>query len=258
MKFDELDRLFAAFPDIPMRPLGFPAAAFVELHIEQGPVLDAARIPIGVVSGIQGKKTYRISVVGEKAHAGTTPRRARKDALRAAAAMIDTLHREIVDENDVVRFTVGRINVEPNAPSVVPAKVTFSVDLRHPGAEALNGFGHQLERTCRNLAAPCTAEIEPLVDAAPLTFASELRGLIRSTADSLAMPLIELPSAAGHDARNLNMVCPTAMIFVPCKDGISHNEAESVLITDIVAGTKVFVEVIAQLAAHSGKADRSL
>jgi N-carbamoyl-L-amino-acid hydrolase len=250
MAGDELDRLFTVFPEIPVRPLGFAAAAFVELHIEQGPVLDAARIPIGVVSGIQGKKTYKISVFGEEAHAGTTPRSARRDALRAAAAMIDTLHREIVDADDVVRFTVGRVNVEPNAPSVVPAKVSFSVDLRHPEGEMLDGFALQLERVCTELAAPCTADVERLVDAPPLTFASELRDLIRETADRLALQAIDLPSAAGHDARNLNTVCPTAMIFVPCKDGISHNEAESVLATDLVAGTKVLAEVTAQLASR--------
>lgn len=249
----ELDRLFTAFPDIPVRPLGFPSAAFVELHIEQGPVLDAARIPIGVVSGIQGKKTYRISVHGEEAHAGTTPRSARKDALQAAAAMINALHHEIRDHEDVVRFTVGRLTVEPNAPSVVPAKVIFSVDLRHPDAEALITFGRRLQRSCADLAAPCNIDIQPLVDAPPLTFARELRDLIRDIANRLELQAIDLPSAAGHDARNLNMVCPTAMIFIPCKEGISHNEAESVLPTDLVAGTKVLAEVIAHLALRSIK-----
>ena len=117
--------------------------------------------------------------------------------MRSAAAIIDTLHREIADEEDVVRFTVGRLSVEPNAPSVVPARVVFSVDLRHPDAETLNQFGRRLEHICSSLAAPCTAEVEALVDAVPLTFSQELRDLIRRTADRLTLPAIDLPSAAG-------------------------------------------------------------
>jgi N-carbamoyl-L-amino-acid hydrolase len=247
----ELARMAAAFPDVRQRPLGFPVAAFVEAHIEQGPALEAAGLPIGVVSGIQGKKTYRVTVAGEEGHAGTAPRRIRRDALRSAAAIIDALHRAMVDANDVVRFTVGRLVVEPNAPSVIPAKATFSIDLRHPDAAALERFGAAVGEICARLAPPCTARVEPLVDAAPLVFPEHVRAVIRDAATRLGLPHMDLPSAAGHDARNLHYVCPTGMIFVPCEKGISHNEAEAAKPADLAAGARVLVAVLAELAERS-------
>jgi len=247
----ELSRMSAAFRDVPQRPLGFPIAGFVEAHIEQGPELDAAGLPIGVVTGIQGKKTFRVRITGEEAHAGTTPRRARRDALRAAAAMVDALHRAMVDEDDVVRFTVGRLVVAPNAPSVIPGEVTFSIDLRHPDRDALDRFGAAVAEICARLAAPCAVQVEPLVDAAPLAFPREMQALIRSIAERLRLPHMDLPSAAGHDARNLHYVCPTGMIFVPCEKGISHNEAEAAKPDDLAAGARVLTAVLAELAERS-------
>jgi N-carbamoyl-L-amino-acid hydrolase len=244
----ELARLAAAFPEMPRRPLGFPVAGFVEAHIEQGPELEAAGLPIGVVTGIQGKKTFRVRIEGEEAHAGTTPRRARRDALRAAAAIVDALHRAMVDDSDVVRFTVGRLVVVPNAPSVVPGEVTFSIDLRHPEREALERFGAAVTEISTRLVAPCKAFVELLVDAAPLAFPREMQALIRDAAERLRLPHRDLPSAAGHDARNLHYVCPTGMIFVPCEKGISHNEAEAATPGDLAAGARVLTAVLAELA----------
>jgi N-carbamoyl-L-amino-acid hydrolase len=247
---DELVRLFAAFPDVARRSLGFAVAAFVEAHIEQGPELDAAGIPIGVVSGIQGKQTYRVTVTGEAGHAGTTPRRMRRDALRDAAALIDALHRDIVDMDDVVRFTVGRIVAEPNAPSVIPSTVVFSIDLRHPEADALNRFGETVARLCVPRPGGCTVALTPLVDAPPLVFPAAIRDMIRAAAARLGVASLDLPSAAGHDARNLHYLCPTGMIFVPCKDGISHNEAEAATPEDLAAGARVLAEILLELAAR--------
>jgi N-carbamoyl-L-amino-acid hydrolase len=244
----ELSRVAAAFPDLPRRALGFPAAAFIEAHIEQGPELEAAGLPIGIVTGIQGKKTFRVRITGEEAHAGTMPRRSRRDALRAASAIIDALHRAIVDEDDVVRFTVGRLVVTPNAPSVVPGAATFSIDLRHPDRDALERFGALIGPICEANAAPCQVQVEPLVDAAPLVFPGEMQARIRDAAERLRLPHMDLPSAAGHDARNLHYVCPTGMIFVPCAKGISHNEAEAAAPGDLAAGTRVLAAVLAELA----------
>lgn len=244
----ELARLDAAFPGMARRALGFPVAAYVEAHIEQGPELEAAGRQVGVVTGIQGKKTWKVSVEGEEAHAGTTPRRRRKDALAAAAAMIAALHRAIVDADDVVRFTVGRIAVEPNAPSVVPARAEFSIDLRHPDAAMLDGFGAAVEEICRANAGPCAVTVTRLVDAAPLTFPQAMQDATRDVADRLGLDPMALPSAAGHDARNLHMVCPSGMIFVPCAGGISHNEAEATLPQDLAAGARVLAELLVQLA----------
>ena len=244
----EMARLDAAFPDLQRRPLGFPVAAYVEAHIEQGPELEAAGRQVGVVTGIQGKKTWKVSVVGEEAHAGTTPRRRRKDALAAAAAMIAALHRGIVDADDVVRFTVGRIAVTPNAPSVVPARAEFSIDLRHPDGPTLDGFGAAVEEICRANAGPCRVVVDRLVDAAPLTFPQAMQDATRTVADRLGLDPMALASAAGHDARNLHMVCPSGMIFVPCAGGISHNEAEATKPEDLAAGARVLAELLAQLA----------
>ncbi|MCC7276493.1 MAG: hydantoinase/carbamoylase family amidase [Alphaproteobacteria bacterium] len=247
----ELARLFAAFPEMAVRPLGFPVAAYVEAHIEQGPELEAAGRQVGVVTGIQGKKTWKVAVHGEEAHAGTTPRRRRKDALAAAAAMIAAMHGAIVDADDVVRFTVGRIAVEPNAPSVVPATAVFSIDLRHPDGATLDRFGATVERLCADHAGPCTVAVTPLVDAAPLIFPAAMQEIVRTTAERLGLSPMALPSAAGHDARNLHIICPSGMIFVPCAGGISHNEAEATLPADLAAGARVLAEVLVQLAERA-------
>src|SRR5262249_16820042 len=126
-----------SFPEIVSRALGGPVAAYVEAHIEQGPELEARGIAIGVVTGIQGRRRFPIEGHGEDAHAGTMPRRRRRDALSAAVAMVSGLERLMEDPTDVVRFTVGRFVVSPNAPSVVPGHVLFTIDFRHPDADAL-------------------------------------------------------------------------------------------------------------------------
>jgi len=232
---------------LPQRPLGFPVAAFIEAHIEQGPELEITQRQIGVVTGIQGKKTFSISILGEEGHAGTTPRRIRKDALASAAGIIHALHREIRDDADQVRFTVGRLTVVPNAPSVIPGRVTFSVDLRHPLQSSLEAFGKRLVEIVENSAAPCTATIERLVDAPSLVFPAAIQDLIKDSASKLGISNMDMPSAAGHDARNVHAVAPAGMIFIPCEKGISHNEAEAVSRADLAAGARVLAEVLAQL-----------
>ena len=117
------------------RAFGVPMAAYLEAHIEQGPILEATHHPIGIVSGIQGLRWFRVEVIGEEAHAGTTPRRIRKDALVAALRMVAALQALLYDEADVVRFTVGRFEVAPNSPNTVPGHVLFTIDLRHPEAQ---------------------------------------------------------------------------------------------------------------------------
>src|SRR6266581_901575 len=167
---EALDRLHAAFPDLARKPLGFMAAAYLELHIEQGPVLEAAERLIGVVTGIQGKKTFQVVVKGEEGHAGTLPQQERRDALAAFARMAAALHAEIGAIDDEIKFTIGRVTVEPNAPSVVPSRVTFSIDLRHPDNKVLNAAGARVEALCRRHAPPCAVTITPLVDAPSTVF----------------------------------------------------------------------------------------
>jgi beta-ureidopropionase / N-carbamoyl-L-amino-acid hydrolase len=245
---EELDRLHASFPDLPRKPLGFTAAAYLELHIEQGPLLEAADRVIGLVTGIQGKKTFRVVVGGAEGHAGTLPQQARRDALAAFARMAAALHNEIGGIDAEIKFTIGRVTVEPNAPSVVPSRVTFSIDLRHPDNEVLDAAGARVEALCHRHASPCAVAITPLVDAPSNDFDSELRERIARAADDQDLPAMAILSAAGHDARHLAKVCPAAMIFIPCRDGASHVEHEWAEPGHVAAGATVLAQVLRDLA----------
>jgi beta-ureidopropionase / N-carbamoyl-L-amino-acid hydrolase len=245
---EELDRLHASFPDLPRKPLGFMAAAYLELHIEQGPLLEAADRVIGLVTGIQGKKTFQVVVGGAEGHAGTLPQQARRDALAAFARMAAALHNEIGGIDAEIKFTIGRVTVEPNAPSVVPSRVTFSIDLRHPDNEVLDAAGARVEALCHRHASPCAVAITPLVDAPSNDFDSDLRERIARAADDRDLPAMAILSAAGHDARHLAKVCPAAMIFIPCRDGASHVEHEWAEPGHVAAGASVLAQVLRDLA----------
>jgi N-carbamoyl-L-amino-acid hydrolase len=243
----------AAFPSLPERGLNRPVAAYVEAHIEQGPVLEQEGYSVGVVTGIQGKRTYRVTVRGEEAHAGTTRRRERKDALLTATAIIQALANGLHDETDVVRFTVGRLNVRPNAPSVVAAEAVFSIDLRHPDEAILRRLGDVVPAICTQHGDRCEVVVEELVTAWPLEFPRAMRTAIAAAAERVGIETMELPSAAGHDARYLHEICPTGMIFVPCQ-GISHNEAESAKAEDLYDGARVLAEALVALAGGGERA----
>jgi len=245
---DALDACRRAGPEVPMRPLGGPVAAYVEAHIEQGPLLEAAAKTIGVVTGIQGKLTFRVTVSGAEAHAGTAPRRDRRDALLAAARMAGALEAATADPADVVRFTIGAFTVKPNAPSVVPSEVRFSIDLRHPDPDTLTRLGAAIAPVCAAEAGPCTVTVEPLVTAMSLSFPEAMQARIAGAAGRLGLPAMHLFSAAGHDARQLHAVCPSGMIFVPCRQGISHHVAEWAESGHLAAGARVLAETLLDLA----------
>ena len=243
-----LARVRAAEPDIALRAPGFPVAAFVEAHIEQGPILELEGCTIGVVSGIQGKRVFHVSVSGEESHAGTTPLTLRKDALVAAVDILAALQRQMHDDADVVKFTVGRLELSPNAPSVVPARARFSIDLRHPDAATLGALGDRIAGICAAHRGPCAVQVHELSNDPPLIFAGAMRDTIRRSAAALGIAHMDMPSAAGHDARHLHYVCPTGMIFVPCAGGLSHNEAEAATSRDLYDGARVLVQTLAALA----------
>jgi N-carbamoyl-L-amino-acid hydrolase len=248
-----LDRVLRAEPDVRTRPLGLTPTAFLELHIEQGPILEAQHKIIGVVSGIQGKRTFRVRIDGQENHAGTSPRSARRDALVAAVNVLNALHSAMWDREDVVRFTVGMFTVSPNVPSVIPARVTFSIDLRHPDDVALRRLGDAVPDMCRAASVPCEASVTELLYDPPLQFSPGVRAMLGSISSELHIPWMEIPSGAGHDARHLHFVCPTGMIFIPCKDGISHDEAESVLKEHAVDGTRVLAEAVLGFSEGNGQ-----
>ena len=147
-----------------------------------------------------------------------------------------------------MKFTVGRLEIKPNAPSVVAGEAVFSIDLRHPDAPTLRALGDKVRGICVATARPCAIEVEELVSAAPLEFPTSMRDQVRDAASGLGIKTMDILSSAGHDSRYLHDICPTGMIFVPCKEGISHNEAESATPEDLYEGTRVLAQTLAALA----------
>lgn len=243
---EALEKTLAAFPDIERRELGFEMSAFLEAHIEQGPVLEEKGIPIGVVTGIQGSRRFRVEVLGDEGHAGTLPMPERKDALFAALDMIGAMRSAF--EPDEVKFTVGLLELSPNVPSVVPARVFFSIDIRHPDWPTLSRLGDDVSTLCAANEGACTVTVTEIATSESLEFPTEIRTCIAESAEALGIPAVPILSLAGHDARQLHYHCPTGMIFTPCKDGISHNEAESCEPDELAAGTRVLAATLARLA----------
>jgi len=244
---DALAETLKAAP-APMRELGFPVASYVEAHIEQGPRLEAAATTIGVVTAIQGSRRYIVTVEGEEAHAGTTPRAARKDAYAAATRLAAALYDATADHDDTLRFTIGRVEVSPGSPNTVPGKAVFTIDMRHPDDTVLADREAAIERLLAEKTAPCTASLEKIGAMPPTDFDPKVIALVRDTAQALGLRHMEMPSGAGHDAMHIASRCPAGMIFVPCERGISHNEIENATPADLAAGTRVLVEVLEALA----------
>src|SRR5262249_14609845 len=160
-------------------------------------------------------------------------------ALLAAVAMIGDLERLMEDVEDSVRFTVGRLIVSPNAPSVVPGYAMFTIDFRHPDDAVLSKLGDRVEGICEQHSRGCSVTVTPLYRTRPVPFAGIVPDTIRSVTERLGLPYAHILSGAGHDAENLAKVCPTGMIFVPCERGISHIEKENAKPSDLAAGARV-------------------
>jgi N-carbamoyl-L-amino-acid hydrolase len=227
-----------------------PMAVYLEAHIEQGPLLETTHHTIGIVSGIQGLRWFRVEVTGEEAHAGTTPRRIRKDAFVAAVRMVTALQELLYDSADTVRFTVGRFEVTPNSPNTVPGRVLFTIDLRHPQAEVLSRLGDQIEALCRAQAHDCSVVVTETLSSPPVEFDPAIRAWLTQSAARQALAHMDIVSGATHDAKYMADLYPSGMLFVPCRGGISHNEAEYAAPADLAAGTRILAEVMLTLAHH--------
>jgi N-carbamoyl-L-amino-acid hydrolase len=234
--------------DLERRAAGFPVAGYLEAHIEQGPQLEAQGKTIGAVTGIGGKRTFRVEVQGEPAHAGTSARRERRDALVSAVAIVDALQKAMWDAADTVRFTIGMFTVTPNAPSVVPSRVVFAIDLRHDDASTVRRLGDLVPEICQQARGKCEVRVTQLLYDPPLEFPAAIRARVTDAAQRLGLGVMDLPSPAGHDSRYLHYFCPTGMVFIPCKGGLSHNEAESITAEDAAAGARVLADVAFALA----------
>jgi N-carbamoyl-L-amino-acid hydrolase len=224
----------------------FPADAYFELHIEQGPILEKAETQIGIVTGAQAMVFYEAVARGQDSHAGTTPPSARRDALVCAARIIDLVDRMMRARGEDGRGTVGRLNVIPNSHNVIPGEVRFSVEFRHPSDTEMARLEAQFPREAGFIARDCgvALEITPLLRIAAQPFDPDCIDLVRASAHRLGFSAREIVSGAGHDAVSVARHIPTAMIFVPCKDGLSHNEAESILPDQAEAGCQVLLDAV--------------
>ena len=228
----------------------FPADAYFELHIEQGPILEREGKQIGVVTGAQSQVWYDVVATGQDAHAGTTPPSARRDALVCAARIIDLVDRMMRARGEDGRGTVGQLVVLPNSRNVIPGEVRFSVEFRHPDSAEVDRIHAQFPREAGFVARDCgvTLEIIPVFKRAAQPFDPGCIALVRAAAERLGLSTREIVSGAGHDAVYVADHVPTAMIFTPCKDGLSHNEAESILPEEAEAGCQVLFQAVVERA----------
>lgn len=222
---------------------GMPIGGYIELHIEQGVVLEQAGKTIGIVSGFAGIRDTRVIVLGESVHAGPLPMSARRDAMVGAARMVLAAQEVGLAHAPDARVTIGRLSIPSDSHSVVPGRVEFVLDVRHPEAAALAVLQSGLELRFRRIAAEqgLAVEFELAWHYAPIAFDEALRGQIRAAAVACSYSHLELPSRAGHDALNIARMAPTAMIFIPCLKGISHNESEFASDEDIAAGADMLL-----------------
>jgi N-carbamoyl-L-amino-acid hydrolase len=224
----------------------FTADAYFELHIEQGPLLEREDRQIGIVTGAQAQVWYDAVTIGQDSHAGTTPPSTRKDALVCAARIIDLVDRMMRARGEDGRGTVGFLQVSPNSRNVVPGEVCFSVEFRHPDTGEIERLAAQFPREAGFIARDCglPLELTELFRFPAQPFDADCVDLVRQAAARLGYPAREIVSGAGHDAVYVARRVPTAMIFTPCKDGLSHNEAESILPEEAEAGCQVLFEAV--------------
>ncbi len=232
-------------------PGGMRPHAYVELHIEQGPILDREGIPVGVVENLQGISWQRVVLSGTANHAGTTPTALRHDAGYVAARVVTFLRDLASRSNGRTVATVGTLRLEPDAINVIPARAVFTVDLRDPDETRLRAAEAALAAELTELAAAegVAVATERLARFEPVTFDPGIVAAIEACARGRALPFRRITSGAGHDAQMMARICPAAMIFVPSRDGISHNPREFTPEADLVAGANVLLDLVRQLAA---------
>jgi N-carbamoyl-L-amino-acid hydrolase len=223
-----------------------PLDSYFELHIEQGPILENEKKVIGVVNGVQGMRWYDLTLEGSASHAGTTPMALRRDASVAAAEVIVAVKHLTEEIREGALATTGVIDAYPNSRNVVPSRVFMTVDLRHTEVDVLDRMEERLKEVVSTIASQhqVCAKLDRLWDSPPVEFDAECVGAVRESAKRSGHPLREITSGAGHDAVYVSRVAPTAMIFIPCKDGISHNEIESATPEHVAAGASVLLEAI--------------
>ncbi len=224
----------------------FPADAYFELHIEQGPILERENKQIGIVTGAQAQVWYDAVTTGQDSHAGTTPPSTRKDALVCAARIIDLVDKMMRARGEDGRGTVGQLLVSPNSRNVIPGEVRFSVEFRHPDPAEIDRLDAQFPREAQFIARDCgvALQLSTLFRIPAQPFDPACIELVRQGAARAGYSTRDIVSGAGHDAVYVARHIPTAMIFTPCKDGLSHNESESIEPEEATAGAQVLFEAV--------------
>ncbi len=251
----ELERIGFAGPE----PVGGrKVTAYFEAHIEQGPILEDQQKAIGVVTGAQGQRWYEITVTGQEAHAGPTPMRKRRDALLGSSRMIDAVNRIGLAHSPHACATVGFVQVSPNSRNTIPGRVFFTVDFRHPDDAVLTQMDQELRAACAEIAAAIglEAEVKEFWYFPPTPFDETCVASVRRATEELGYPHMDIISGAGHDAVYMARVAPTAMIFVPCVGGISHNEIEDAKPADLAMGCAVLLNAVLERANAGADSSR--
>jgi beta-ureidopropionase / N-carbamoyl-L-amino-acid hydrolase len=232
---------------------GVPVNAYFEAHIEQGPVLEANGTTIGVVTGGQAIRWFDVTVTGVAAHAGTTPMRYRKDAFFGTAQMALEIERVMARYAPLGLVTIGQVQIANSSRNTIAANLTFTVDIRHPDDAQLDAMERDLRAACAMVAVArgLDAAIAHCWTSPATPFDAECVGLVAQAVTALGLSNERIVSGAGHDAIHLARYCPTAMVFIPCVNGLSHNEAEDALPADVTAGANVLLNAVAARAGVS-------
>jgi N-carbamoyl-L-amino-acid hydrolase len=223
-----------------------PLSGFFELHIEQGPILEAEDKEIGIVTGVQGMRWYEVTVTGESAHTGATPMRLRKNALLGAARLTERINAIAERHAPDALGAVGLMEVRPNSRNVVPGEVFFCVDFRHPQAAVLDELEAEFTKSLNEICDPLGLAVTStrIWDQPPVHFDAACVASVRRAAELSGFSTRDIISGAGHDAAYVSRVAPTSMIFVPCRGGISHNEAEFTAKEQCAAGAQVLLQAV--------------
>ncbi|MBW4023873.1 MAG: Zn-dependent hydrolase [Proteobacteria bacterium] len=228
-----------------------PLAAHFELHIEQGPILEAEDKVIGVVTGVQGMRWYEVTVSGNDSHAGSTPMHLRHDALLAAARMIEAVNRIAMGHAPNAVGTVGLIEARPNSRNVIPGEVFLTIDFRHPEDAVLEAMEQELHAALGSVAdaSAVTHVLTRIWNSPAVRFDADCIAAVRAAAEQGGHPHRDIISGAGHDSAYIAAVAPTSMIFVPCAGGVSHNELESAEPEHVAAGANVLLHAVLAMDA---------
>ncbi|MCP4415588.1 MAG: Zn-dependent hydrolase [Chloroflexi bacterium] len=223
-----------------------PIKAAFELHIEQGPILENEGKTVGIVTGVQGIRWYELRIEGKETHAGPTPMHYRRDPVRGMLPILERIYGLATQYAPHGRVTIGDIKAEPGVINTVPGRLTVQVDLRHPETAVLDAMHTALQQIVAEecAAAKLNGQVNEIWYSPPVAFAPNCIEAVRQAAEVVGAAAMEIVSGAGHDAVYVARVAPTSMIFIPCEDGLSHNELENATKEDVIAGANVLLHAV--------------